>query len=82
MMAGMTTRSKIAVSLPPELVAAARGAVAAGRADNVSAYVALALEEKVKLDDLDALLAELLEESGGALTDEERRAIDSEAGWS
>ena len=32
-------------------------------------------------DDLDALLKELLEESGGHLTDSERVRIDREAGW-
>lgn len=82
MIVGMTpSKSKIAVSLPPPLVDAARAAVAAGRAPNVSAYVAHALEEQVKLDDLDALLKELLEESGGPLTDSERDRIDREAGW-
>lgn len=80
-MVGMTTRSKIAVSLPTSLVDAARRAVATGRAPTVSAYVARALEEKVKLDDLGSLLEELLDETGGPLTDEERRAIDREAGW-
>lgn len=81
MMVGMTTKSKIAVSLPTPLVEAAREAVTAGRASNVSAYVARALEEQVKLDDLDSLLDELLATSGGALTDEERQAIDREVGW-
>jgi Arc/MetJ-type ribon-helix-helix transcriptional regulator len=68
------TTSKIAVSLPDELVARARRAVARGRADSVSAYVAAALEEKVKLDDLAQLLSEMLEESGGPLTVAEQRA--------
>ncbi len=81
MMIGMTPNAKIAVSLPSPLVDAARAAVAEGRAPNVSAYVAHALEEQVKLDDLDALLEELLLESGGPLTDSERAQIDSEAGW-
>jgi Arc/MetJ-type ribon-helix-helix transcriptional regulator len=81
MMVGMTSKAKIAVSLPPPLVDAARAAVAEGRAPNVSAYVAHALEEQIKLDDLDALLKELLEESGGPLTDSERERIDREAGW-
>ncbi len=81
MMIGMTSKAKIAVSLPPPLVDAARAAVARGRAPNVSAYVAHALEEQIKLDDLGALLKELLEESGGPLTDSERDRIDREAGW-
>lgn len=78
MIVGMT--SKIAVSLPDHLVAQARGAVAQGRAASVSAYVAAALEEKVKLDDLAELLDELLAETGGPLTDEERQIADTVLG--
>jgi Arc/MetJ-type ribon-helix-helix transcriptional regulator len=57
----MTT--KIAVSLPDELVEAARAAVRDGRAASVSAYVADALREKsgryTLADVLDQLDAEL-----------------------
>jgi Arc/MetJ-type ribon-helix-helix transcriptional regulator len=74
MIVGMT--SKIAVSLPDHLVVQARRAAADGRAASVSAYVAAALEEKAKLDDLAALLDELLAETGGPLTDAERRHAD------
>lgn len=81
MMVGMTSKAKIAVSLPAALVDAARGAVSGGRAPNVSAYVARALEAQIQLDDLDTLLEELLAESGGPLTDAERDRIDREAGW-
>lgn len=73
MMLGMT-KSKIAVTLPRQLVAHARRAVRTGRATSVSAYVSSALEEKAKLDDLAALLDEMLRESGGPLTAAERRA--------
>jgi hypothetical protein len=38
--------------------------------------VARALEEQVKLDDLATLLTEMLAESGGPLTDRERRDAD------
>jgi Arc/MetJ-type ribon-helix-helix transcriptional regulator len=58
----MTT--KIAVSLPDELVAAAKRAVAGGRAASVSAYVAGALARQVQEDDLSALLAEMHAEHG------------------
>jgi Arc/MetJ-type ribon-helix-helix transcriptional regulator len=75
MMIGMT-REKIAVSLPPNLVKAAKSAVRRGRAPNVSAYVADALAEKVMIDDLSALLAEMLTETGGPLTKAERRDAD------
>ena len=78
MISGMT--SKIAVSLPDELVAEARAAVADGRASSVSAYVAAAMREKAKLDDLRSLLDEVLAETGGPLTDQERRTADAALG--
>lgn len=74
-MNGMT-KSKIAITLPPELVARARRAVRQKRAESVSAYVAAALAEKAKLDDLNDMLAAMLAESGGPLTDEEISAAD------
>jgi Arc/MetJ-type ribon-helix-helix transcriptional regulator len=78
MIAGMT--SKIAVSLPDHLVEQARRAVAAGRAASVSAYVAAALEEKAKLDELAGWLDELLAQSGGPLTDAEAAWADDVLG--
>ncbi len=59
---GMTT--KIAVSLPDELVAAAKRAVDERRAASVSAYVAAALARQVREDDLAMLLAEMHAEHG------------------
>jgi len=79
MIAGMTT-AKIAVSLPVELVEHAQRAVAEGKAASVSAYVAAALEEKAKLDDLASLLDEMLAETGGPLTARERKAADRALG--
>jgi Arc/MetJ-type ribon-helix-helix transcriptional regulator len=76
----MTTMAKIAVSLPAALAERARKAVRKGRATSVSAYVAAALEEKAKLDDLASLLDEMLAESGGPLTAAERRAADEALG--
>lgn len=58
----MTT--KIAVSLPDELVAAARQSVAQGRARSVSAFIADAIEERGRYDDLADLLAEMAAEAG------------------
>lgn len=78
--AGMKVSEKIAVSLPKHLAQRARQAVRRGRAASVSAYVASALEEKVKLDDLAALLDEMLAESGGPLSAREMRAADRELG--
>jgi Arc/MetJ-type ribon-helix-helix transcriptional regulator len=72
----MTSTTKIAVSLPKAVAERARRAVQKGYAASVSAYVASALEEKVKLDELSTLLDEMLAESGGPLTLAERRAAD------
>jgi Arc/MetJ-type ribon-helix-helix transcriptional regulator len=79
MIVGMTT-SKIAVSLPSELVQHVQRAVSEGRATSVSAYVARALQEQAKLDDLASLLQEMLAETGGALTAVEREAADKALG--
>ena len=76
----MKTSEKIAISLPRRLAQRAQRAVRQGRASSVSAYVAAALEEKVKLDELSALLDEMLAESGGPLSASERRAADRELG--
>ena len=57
MIAGMTT--KITVSLPDALVAAARRAVREGRAASVSSYVAAAMAEFQEGDSLQDLLDEL-----------------------
>lgn len=80
MMTSMTARAKIAVSLPAELVQRAHQAVAEGRAPSVSAYVADALEQKTKLDDLAALLEEMLADTGGPLTAEEKAEADRALG--
>jgi Arc/MetJ-type ribon-helix-helix transcriptional regulator len=78
----MNTTEKIAVSLPKNLAERARRAVRQGRAASVSAYVASALEEKAKLDELSALLDEMLAESGGPLSAAERREADQALGLS
>lgn len=75
-MGGMTSKAKIAVSLPPELVERAHEAVAQGRAASVSAYVADAIAQKSKLDDLASLLDEMLAVTGGSLTAEESAEAD------
>ena len=75
-----TTMKKIAVSVPRQLAPQARRAVPKGRATSVSAYVASALDENAKLDDLAALLDEMLAESGGPLSPAEVRAADRAIG--
>ena len=76
MIAGMTM-AKIAVSLPRDVVRRARRAVGRGRAPSMSAYVAAAVEQKTKLDELEDLLQEMLAETGGPLTASERRAAQA-----
>jgi Arc/MetJ-type ribon-helix-helix transcriptional regulator len=77
---GSMTKAKIAVTLPPVLVTRAQDAVREGRAASISAYVAAALEEKAKLDDLKAMLDEMLAETGGSLTERESVAADAALG--
>jgi Arc/MetJ-type ribon-helix-helix transcriptional regulator len=79
MIIGMT-KSKIAVTLPPALLARARRAVRAGYADSVSAYIAAAIEEKTKLDELADMLTEMLAQTGGPLTEAERKIADESLG--
>jgi hypothetical protein len=74
------TSAKVAVSLPLLVLADARRAVRAGRAASLSAYVADSIAERVKLDDLEALLTEMLLETGGPLTAQERRWADKALG--
>ncbi len=76
MMVGMTAQ-KIAITVPEKTLASARRAVKAGKAESLSAYVSRAIEQKTMLDDLDALLEELLKETGGPLTSSERHWADS-----
>jgi Arc/MetJ-type ribon-helix-helix transcriptional regulator len=65
------TRRKIAVTLPEDQVAAARRAVAEGRAASVSAYVAEALARRDADDELAEMLAEIYAETGPP-SDEDR----------
>jgi hypothetical protein len=72
----MTRYEKIAVSLPLRAAETARRAVRQGKAASVSAYVATAIDEHAKRHDLDALLDEMLAETGGPMTTAERRWAD------
>lgn len=74
-MTGMTV-VKIAVSLPEKLVARVRREVERGKAASVSAYVAAALEEHTNRGDLQAMIDEMLEETGGPLTEAEKREAE------
>ena len=74
-LAGMTSM-KVAVSIPRETFQRAKRAVRRGRAASLSAYVTAALEQKATLDELDTLLDEMLEASGGPMTRAEQRRTD------
>lgn len=78
----MTNAEKIAISLPKSIAERTRRAVRRGQAASVSAYIAVALEEGAKLDELSTLLDEMLAGSGGPLTKAEERAADRELGAS
>ena len=67
---------EISVSLPDDLVAHAKGTVRGGWEAGVSAYLAGALPEWVRLERLESLLDEILEESGGPLTVAQRAQAD------
>jgi Arc/MetJ-type ribon-helix-helix transcriptional regulator len=68
----MTT--KLAISLPDDMVAAARQAVSDGRASSVSAYIAEALADHVRHDELTDLLAEMAAETGAPDANDRRWA--------
>jgi Arc/MetJ-type ribon-helix-helix transcriptional regulator len=71
------TTSKIAITVPDEVLARARAAVRDGRSTSLSAYISAALDQKLMQDDLEELLDEMLRESGGPLTRAELRAARS-----
>ncbi|MGH8906026.1 MAG: toxin-antitoxin system antitoxin subunit [Egibacteraceae bacterium] len=64
-------REKIAVSIPQELVGAARAEVVAGRAASLSAYVTQALAEKTQRDRLVEALDEMDRELGPPSAEDE-----------
>jgi Arc/MetJ-type ribon-helix-helix transcriptional regulator len=74
------SKAKIAISLPPSLLATSKRAVKDGRAESVSAYVAAAIEAKAKRDELRGVLDALLLETGGPLTAAERTEAERMVG--
>ena len=70
------TVAKITISLPPEAIAKAKAAVRRGTAKSISAYIAKAVQEKQEEDDLQQMLNEMLEETGGPMTPEEEAHAD------
>jgi antitoxin ParD1/3/4 len=74
------TREKIAITLPEEQVAAARRAVAEGRAASVSAYISQALARRTADEEMAEIIAEIYAETGGQPTGEERALARRELG--
>lgn len=70
------TSMKVAVSLPRETFQRAKRAVRRGRAASLSAYVTAALDQKATFDELDELLNEMLDETGGPMTRAEEKEVD------
>lgn len=71
-------RSRVTVTVRPDVLAAAESEVAAGRAPSLSAWVDEAMAEKARRADLAVLLAEMRSENGPATEDEDtwaRRAL-------
>jgi hypothetical protein len=58
------TSAKVALSIPAEVVRLARKEVAAGRARSLSSFVATAVDEKLRRDDLAAILDAMDAEHG------------------
>jgi hypothetical protein len=63
-------RARLTVTVDQDIVRSAEAAVAAGRAASVSAWVASAMAERARREDLADVLAEIRAELGPA-TDEE-----------
>ena len=58
------TRSKIAISLPKDLLARVHREIRAGRADSVSGYIARVLAVEERRESLRVLLRDLVEQYG------------------
>lgn len=59
------------MTIRPQVLAAAEEEVASGRARSLSAWVDMAMEEKVRREELAGLLAEMRAENGPATEEED-----------
>ena len=64
-------RSRVTVTVRPQVLAVAEEEVAAGRASSLSAWVDQAMEEKARREQLAGLLAEMRAENGAATEQED-----------
>jgi hypothetical protein len=58
------TSAKVALSIPSELLEQAKAEVAAGRAKNLSVFVSEALDQRLRRDELNAILDAMDAEHG------------------
>jgi hypothetical protein len=65
------TVSKVSISLDPVIAERARADVAAGRASSLSAWLNDAGRAWAEAEDLQAVLEEIFDETGGKLSDHE-----------
>ena len=70
------TKNRLTVSVDADTADQVKALVAQGGASSVSAYVEHAVKCQLAADaDFDLLLATMLDETGGPLTDDERAAV-------
>ena len=67
----MQTRSRVTVTVPDTVLAAARRDVESGAATSLSAWVTEAAEAKARRESLGQVLDDLLDACGGPLSQEE-----------
>ncbi len=66
-------RVRVTVTIDPDVLAQIKSSVESGPLRSVSAYVEFAVKNQLREDDdYEAMLAEMLEATGGPPTDEER----------
>jgi Arc/MetJ-type ribon-helix-helix transcriptional regulator len=76
------TKAKVTVTMDKGLLAKVKRAVDEGRSPSVSAYVEQAVRQWILEEETTGhFLNEMLDRSGGPLTDEEREQIDRRFGW-
>jgi DNA helicase IV len=74
---GLPADQGVAVELPADLVDRARRAVAGGAAESVSGYIAAALEDKHKLQQVAGHVHQMLADAGGPIADEDEHAPET-----
>lgn len=84
MIEGMTTaepKAKIAITIRPDLLADVRAKVEGGDAASVSAFIERAIEGQIQAEvEFDAMLEEILDATGGPVTEAEARQFAEELG--